>query len=64
MPRGLIRYHHSGNFHFITFSCFHRLPHLGTAAARDLFEDALERTRRRYRFFRLPTEYESREVSG
>jgi putative transposase len=50
MPRGLIRYHHTGNFHFITFSCFHRLPYLGTAAARDLFEDALERTRRRYRF--------------
>jgi putative transposase len=50
MPRGLIRYHHTGNFHFLTFSCFHRLPHLGTAAARDLFEDALERTRRRYRF--------------
>ncbi|MGC1423459.1 MAG: transposase [Terracidiphilus sp.] len=50
MPRGLIRYHHTGSFHFITFSCFHRLPHLGGAAACDLFEDALERTRRRYRF--------------
>jgi putative transposase len=50
MPRGLVRYHHTGNFHFITFSCFHRLQYLGTAAARDLFEDALERTRRRYRF--------------
>jgi putative transposase len=50
MPRGLVRYHHTGNFHFITFSCFHRLPHLATEVARDLFEDALERTRRRYRF--------------
>jgi putative transposase len=50
MPRGLVRYHHSGNFHFITFSCFHRLQHLGTAAARDLFENALERSRQRYRF--------------
>lgn len=47
MPRGLVRYHHSGNFHFITFSCFHRLAYLGFAAARDLFEDALERTRSR-----------------
>ena len=50
MPRGLVRYHHTGNFHFITFSCFHRLPHLGSAAARDLLENALERTRRSHRF--------------
>jgi putative transposase len=50
MPRGLIRYQPTGNFHFISFSCFHRLPYLGSAAARDLFEDALERTRQRYRF--------------
>jgi putative transposase len=50
MPRGLVRYEHTGNFHFLTFSCFHRLQHLGTAGARDLFEDALERTRRHYRF--------------
>ena len=50
MPRGLIRYEHTGNFHFLTFSCYHRFQHLGTAEARDLFEDALERTRRRYKF--------------
>ena len=50
MPRGLVRYRHTGNFHFLTFSCFHRLPYLGSAAARDLFLDALERTRLRYRF--------------
>jgi putative transposase len=50
MPRGLVRYHHTGNFHFITFSCFHRLPHLSSAAARDLFENALERTRLSRRF--------------
>ena len=50
MPRGLVRYHRTGNFHFLTFSCFHRFQFLGAAAARDLFEDALERTRRRYRF--------------
>jgi putative transposase len=50
MPRGLVRYHHTGNFHFISFSCFHRLPHLGSDVARSLFEDALERMRQRYRF--------------
>ncbi len=50
MPSGLIRRLHTGNFHFITFSCFHRQPYLGTLTARDLFEDALERTRQRYRF--------------
>ena len=50
MPRGLVRYHHTGNFHFLTFSCYHRLAYLGSGAGRDLFEDALERTRRRYRF--------------
>lgn len=50
MPRGLARYEHTGNFHFLTFSCYRRLQHLGTAAARSLFEDALERVRRRYRF--------------
>lgn len=50
MPPGLIRYEHTGNFHFLTFSCFHRFPYLGSPAARALFEDALERTRLRYRF--------------
>ena len=42
MPRGLIRYEHTGSFHFLTFSCYRRQEHLGAAAARDLFEDALE----------------------
>ena len=50
MPRGLIRYEHTGSFHFLTFSCYHRFQHLGAAEARDLFEDALERVRQRYRF--------------
>ena len=50
MPQGLIRYEHAGNFHFLTFGCYHRFQDLGTAGARDLFEDALERTRRRYKF--------------
>ncbi|MGB8259074.1 MAG: transposase [Terracidiphilus sp.] len=50
MTRGLIRYQQTGNFHFLTFSCFHRLPHLATPAARDLFELSLEQTRRQHGF--------------
>jgi putative transposase len=50
MTRGLVRYHHTGNFHFLTFSCYHRLPFLKSVAARDLFESSLERIRRRYNF--------------
>jgi putative transposase len=50
MPRGLVRYQHTGNFHFITFSCFHRAPYLASPPARDLFENALERTRLRAKF--------------
>jgi putative transposase len=50
MTRGLVRYQQSGNFHFITFSCYQRLPHLGRAVMRDLFELSLERMRRRYGF--------------
>jgi putative transposase len=50
MARGLVRYQQCGCLHFVTFSCFHRLPYLGTGVARDLFESALERIRLRYRF--------------
>ncbi len=50
MPRGLVRYHQTGNFHFVTFSCYRRLPYLGTATARDLFERSLEAMRFRYDF--------------
>jgi putative transposase len=50
MPSGLIRYEHTGSFHFLTFSCYHRFQYLGGADAGDLFEDALERVRQRYRF--------------
>ena len=48
MPRGLVRLHQTGNFHFLTFSCHHRLPYLNTPETRDLFESALEEIRRRY----------------
>jgi len=50
MPRGLFRFQHTGEFHFLTFSCYHRFPYLQMATARDLFESALECIRRRYVF--------------
>jgi putative transposase len=51
MPTGPIRYQLAGDFHFVTFSCFHRLAHLRTPAARDLFERSLETMRVRYEVF-------------
>lgn len=50
MPKGLHHYQQTRHLHFLTFSCYHRLPFLITADARDLFESALERTRQRYHF--------------
>jgi putative transposase len=47
---GLKRYYLEGSIHFITFSCYRRQPHLGTAARRDLFLRVLEQARRRYDF--------------
>jgi putative transposase len=51
MTKGLVRYQQCGSFHFITFSCYRRLPYLGTVAARNLFEKSLEVIRARYQFF-------------
>ncbi len=45
-----IRYQQTGACHFLTFSCYHRRAYLSALAAMDLFEDALERVRRRYLF--------------
>lgn len=50
MPRGLIRCQQTGHFHFLTFSCFHRLPYFNTVTARQIFELSLESIRRRYQF--------------
>jgi len=46
MPSGLKRYYGRGHFHFITFSCYKRLPLLKTARARDVLLRELERVRR------------------
>ena len=48
VPRQLKRYNNTGGLHFITFSCYRRLPLLGAERRRDLFERALETTRRNY----------------
>ena len=50
VPSKLKRYQLAGDFHFITFSCYHRLPYLGSESSRDLFERSLEQARRRYVF--------------
>jgi putative transposase len=36
--------------HFLTFSCYRRLPYLAAPGAMNLFEDALERIRKKYKF--------------
>jgi len=48
VPRGLHRFYGADDLHFITFSCFQRRPLLHENQ-RDLFLQALERVRRRYR---------------
>jgi putative transposase len=50
MPKGLKRYYGQGHLHFLTFSCYRRLPLLGTARARNAFVAALSTIRERYRF--------------
>jgi REP-associated tyrosine transposase len=48
MPWGLTRCHHSGQSHFVTFSCYHRRPLFTTDASPRIFESALERVRRSF----------------
>ena len=45
MPSGLQRYYGKGHLHFITFSCYRRLPLLKTARARDIFVKELAKVR-------------------
>ena len=46
----LVRYQQCGCFHFITFSCYHRQPLLGTPSAYNVFERALDVLRAKYGF--------------
>jgi putative transposase len=50
MPKNLKRYYGRGDLHFLTFSCYRRLPLLGTVRARNLFVHALGKIRERYQF--------------
>ena len=50
MPSGLHRTYGAHHLHFITCSCYRRLPLLRTARSRDWFLSILEQTRERYRF--------------
>ncbi len=50
MPKGLVRYQQTGNFHFVTFSCYRRQPFLRSPGGRALFERSLETMRLRYDF--------------
>ena len=49
MPQALHRYYGAGDLHFVTFSCYRRLPLLASPARRDRLLEILERVRRRYR---------------
>ncbi len=48
MPTGLKRYQEAKQFHFITFSCYHRKPLLLRPEAKDVFERVLEQVRSRH----------------
>lgn len=50
MPKGLKRIYGQGHLHFITFSCYRRLPLLRSARARNLFVRVLDQVRREYGF--------------
>jgi len=50
MPWGLKRYQNAGTLHFITFSCYRRIPLLRNQNAAELFQRALERARLKYGF--------------
>jgi putative transposase len=50
MPVGLHRTYGAHHLHFITCSCYHRLPFLDTPRSRDYFLATLEQTSQRYRF--------------
>jgi len=51
MPWGLKRYQQAGELHFVTFSCYRRLPLLASAQAKRWLEQALEQARRQYGFY-------------
>jgi len=51
MPSRLKRYHTEGHNHFLTFSCFRRLPYLADDHSRTIFLQTLEQLRQRHQFY-------------
>jgi putative transposase len=50
MAKNLERHYGKGDLHFVTFSCYRRLPLLGTVRARNHFVQSLGEIRSRYNF--------------
>jgi putative transposase len=50
MPKGLVRYQHTGNFHFVTFSCYKREPLFAERSGYGIFAEELEKVRQRHGF--------------
>ena len=50
MPKNLKRYYDTGDLHFITFSCYRRLPLLGTVRSRNKFVKVLDEVRKELGF--------------
>ena len=50
MPKGLRRYYGQKHFHFVTFSCYRRMPLLASRRARSLFIKELSHVRAEYGF--------------
>jgi putative transposase len=48
MTQCLIRLQHSGQTHFVAFSCYHRQPVLNATVLRALFLETLEKTRQKF----------------
>jgi putative transposase len=48
MPRGLQRFHESGQSHFLTFSCYRRQAKFRSPEVYDLFSPCLDQMRRRF----------------
>jgi putative transposase len=46
MPKGLTRHQKTGNFHFITFSCYRRQLFLQSDTAKNIIQPILEQTRK------------------
>ncbi|QNI36489.1 hypothetical protein [Edaphobacter albus] len=55
MPVGLERRQQTGQFHFITFSCYHRLSFLKDPEPKNILEQVIEKTRHSHSSPSTPT---------